>query len=216
MIDSSGVGISNNTNNLSRISNYKVFLPILDETIRYAQGITFPGFNLNPIPAYNHASMRLWVEGDNLEMDPITISLIVDENYALVKQILKIFENVVHPTNGTKGLDYDFNCGIEITNNTGNPLFAIEFYRCALQSVAPINLLSNSEDDIIVIDLTFNPSYYEITDYLNPDKLKEKIIKSWKVLKVWQFKQILRKHKKNKYTKLKEKNDLSRIYSKHL
>lgn len=169
--------ITNNTNNLARVSNYKIFLPILSENIQYAQGVSLPGFALNPVPAYNKSSLALKLEGDSLTLDPISISLILDENYNLYKRLLKIFEGITHPSSGIKNPDFNFNCGIEITNNTGLKVFAIEFYQCALQSIAPINLLSNTDDDIITLDLTIEASYYEIVEEIDKEKL-QKILKS--------------------------------------
>lgn len=169
--------ITNNTNNLARVSNYKIFLPILNENIQYAQGVSLPGFALNPVQAFNKSSVSLKLEGDSLVLDPISISLILDENLNLYKRILKIFESVTHPNSGVKNPDFNFNFGIEITNNTGLKVFAIEFYQCALQSIAPINLLSNTDDDIITLDLTIEASYYEIVEEIDKDKLL-KILKS--------------------------------------
>ena len=170
--------MTTNINNLARTSNYKVFLPLLSDTILYAQGVSLPGFNLSPIPTYSQSGVPLKLEGDSLEMDPISVSLIVDENYTLPLEIYKKFKDISHPSNGTKGSDFNFTCGIEITDNTGNPLFCIEFYQCALQSVSPLNLLSNTDDDILTLDLTFEASYYEITNYLDSDKLLNKIVES--------------------------------------
>lgn len=167
--------MTSNINNLSRISNYKVFLPVLGDTIMYAQGITLPGFSLNPITAYNKGGMPLKLEGDSLVLDPITISLIVDENFELPLKIYDVFKDVNHPTNATKGSDFHFNCGVEITNNTGKRLFNIDFYLCSLQSIGPITLLSNTDDDIISIDLTFEASYYELSNSIDTKKLKEVI-----------------------------------------
>ena len=166
-----------NINNLSRISNYKVFLPILNDAIMYAQGVTLPGFSINPVTAYNHGGMPLKLEGDTLVLDPITITLIIDEEFKTALRIYEVFKDICHPTNATKGLDFHFNCGIEITDNTGHRVFGMDFFLCSMQGVGPITLLSNSDDDIITVDLTFEASYYEMSNQLDIEKLKQ-IIKS--------------------------------------
>ena len=166
-----------NINNLSRITNYKVFLPILGDSVLYAQGITLPGFSLNPITAYNQGGMPLKLEGDSLVLDPITITLIIDEKFETALAIYDIFKDICHPTNATKGTDFHFNCGVEITNNTGHRLFGMDFMLCSMQSIGPITLISNTDDDIITIDLTFEASYYELSTSLDTSKLSQ-IIKS--------------------------------------
>lgn len=170
------VGNLTNPNNLTRTSNFKVFLPLLDSEIMYAQGVTLPGFSLNPVPAYN-SGLALKAEGDFAQIDPITISLVVDENYALVKRIYSTFKDLVHPDNGTFAPNTNFECAIEITNNSGIAVFAMELHQCAMQSISPITLLANSEDDIIVVDLTIEPSYYSLIDKLSDSALVQQIIK---------------------------------------
>lgn len=165
-----------NPNNLSRTSNYRVFLPVLDSEIQYVQAITLPGLSTNPVPASNKG-LALKLEGDGYIVDPITITLIVDEDFKLPKRIYNTFKDVVHPNNGTFAPNLNFECAIEITNNSGIPIFAMELHHCALQNVSPITLLSNTEDDIITVDLTIEPSYYELIDKLEDSALLQKIIK---------------------------------------
>lgn len=165
-----------NPNNLTRTSNFKVFLPLLDSEIMYAQGVTLPGLNMNPVPAYNNG-LPFKAESDTYTIDPITISLVVDENYALVKRIYSTFKDLVHPDNGTFAPNTNFECAIEITNNSGIAVFAMELHQCAMQSISPITLLANSEDDIIVVDLTIEPSYYSLIDKLSDSELYNRLIK---------------------------------------
>lgn len=167
--------MTRNPNNLSRTSNYRVFLPFLDDEIMYAQGVTLPGLSINPVPASNRG-LALKLEGDGYILDPSTISLIVDEDYNLIKKIYNTFKDVVHPDNGTYAPDLNFECAIEVTNNSGIPVFAIELHQCALQNISPITLLANSEDDIIVVDLSIEPSYYTLIDKLENSELLRKIV----------------------------------------
>lgn len=164
-----------NINNSTRTSNYRVLLPILGSEIQYAQGVQLPGLNINPVPGYN-GGLPLKLEGDTYTIDPVTISLIVDENYSLMKKIYNIFKNVVHSNSGAINPNYNFESIIEVTNNDGIPVFAMELCQCALQSIAPITLISNSQDDIIVVDLTIEPSYYNLIDKLEDSTIYNKII----------------------------------------
>lgn len=164
-----------NPNNLARTSNYRVFLPALFDEIQYVQGITLPGLSINPVPASNRG-LALKLEGDGYIVDPITITLIVDEDFNLAKRIYKTFKQVVHPDDGTYRPDLNFECAIEVTNNSGLPIFAMELHHCALQNITPITLLSNTEDDIITVDLTIEPSYYELIDKLENSELLKKIV----------------------------------------
>ena len=152
-------------------------MPILGEEIIYAQGVTLPGLSINPIRGYNQG-LILKMEGDTYELEPSTISLIVDENFRLIKKIYSIFKDAIHPNNSTIAPDFHFECIIEVTDNTGHPIYAMELHRCALQNISPITLLSNSEDDIITVDFTIEPSYYEIIDKLEDSELVKKIVKS--------------------------------------
>lgn len=164
-----------NINNLSRTSNFKVFLPILSEEVMYCQGIQLPGISINPVMGYNQG-LQLKLEGDTYTLDPITIDLILDENFILLKKIYSIFKDVVHPNNGTHGPNFNFECAVEVTDNSGIPVLAMELHNCALQNITPVTLLANSEDDIISCSLSIEPSYYEIIDRLSDSEIMKRIV----------------------------------------
>lgn len=166
-----------NVNNLSHVSNYKVFLPLLDKEVLYAQAIQLPGISMQAIDGFARG-LHLKVAGDSYNMDPVTITLIADENFELIKRIYGIFKDVVHPNNSTIAPDFNFECAIEVTNNSGIPVFAIELHRCALQSVGALQLSSNTDDEILNIDLTFDVSYYEVIDRLESAESYQHIINS--------------------------------------
>ena len=165
-----------NPNNLTRTSNFKCFMPALGDSIMYCQGVQIPGISINPIESFNNG-LRLKLEGDSYILDPVTIDFIIDENYSIVKQIFSIFQDVVHPENGTIGSNLNFECAIEVTNNTGIPVFSMELHHCALQNVGPITLLANGDDDIIVLSLSIEPSYYELCDSIEDSSIYRKIVK---------------------------------------
>ena len=167
----------NNINNLSHVSNYKVFLPVLSSEVMYVQGIQLPGISMTPMDGYNRG-LNLRISSDSYELDPVTITLIADENFDLIKRIYSIFKDAVHPNNSTFGPDFHFECAIEVTNNSGIPVFGLELHRCVLQNIGSAQLSSNQEDEIINLDLTIVPSYYEVIDKLEDAAIYDKIIKS--------------------------------------
>lgn len=164
-----------NPNNLTRTSNFRVFLPILQNEIIYCQGVTLPGLTLTPTQGYNRG-LKLNLEGDDYTLDPVTLTLIVDEDYKLPKRIYNLFKDIVHPNNGAIAPNFNFECSIDITNNSGITVFGLELHTCALQNITPITLLSNTEDDIITIDLSIEPSYYEIIESIEDGELYKRII----------------------------------------
>lgn len=169
-----------NSNSYLQSSNFKIFLPFIGDDFVYAQNISLPGFNLNP-PQANTSGKTLYVGGDHIDYDPITVGFLCGEDFNLYKKLVKFISTRIHQNSGILEPLYEFTCGIEITDNKGNPLICFMFYGCKINSLGGLQFISNAQDIELNFDLTFYFDDWEMIDYFddtNLAKIKQMIIKS--------------------------------------
>ena len=160
-------------NNFFQSSNFKVFLPFIQDEQFSVQSIELPGFSFTLPEVFAQSSKRALLGGDSITFDPVTIEFIIDEDLHTYKKIIKWFLKSVNPNNGRID-NQDFTCGIELTDNAGHSLLCLQMYGCRFETVSSVNLTSNSEDQELVLSVTMRFDDLELVDYLDPNKFKLK------------------------------------------
>ena len=171
--------ISNFTSNsISQTSNYKIFIPFLKDQIQYALNIQMPSFSLNNPQITSRSGKVNLTGGDSISYGDITVTLSVGEDLEIYKLLLKHITNCVHPTSGILNDTWEFESGVEITDNSGHPVMAFEFHGCHITSISELTLDNHSDDDEQTIDFSFTFDYFEVVDYLGLNRFNNAIIKS--------------------------------------
>ena len=165
------------SNSISQTSNYKVFLPFLGEDIQYALRVQMPDFTLTPIEVYPGSGKMGYTGGDSIQYGEMSVTFSVGEDLGIYKKILNYFHRCVHDNSGVIDDDWDFEAGVEITNNSGYPVMAIEFHRCKLVNLSDLTLDNTQEDAEQEITLSFKFSYYTPVDKLDLNSLKNGVSK---------------------------------------
>lgn len=154
--------MSQNPNNLQTTSNYQVGISFLGDDILYAQNISIPGFNFNPIEQGGRSGTRVLFMSDTFAFDSITLDLFVDEKLELYKKLLKYVKDRINLDKDTFA-NKEFDCWVEIFNPMGISLLKIEYFGCFLDSIGALDL-SSSEDTETTISLSIRITSYEVQD----------------------------------------------------
>ena len=160
-------------NNFTQTSNFKVFLPFIQDEQFNVQSVELPGISFTLPEVFAQSGKRALLTGDSINFDPVTIEFLLDEKLITYKKILKWFLESINPNSGVID-NKDFMCGIEMTDNAGHSLICLQLFGCKFESIGSVNLTSNSEDNEITLSVTMRFDDLEFVDYLDPNKFKIK------------------------------------------
>lgn len=142
-------------NNFAQNSNYSIGISFLgDENVFYAQSVTLPGFNFTSQELAGSGGSKVLLGGDSITYDACSVNIILDEKLNVYKEIIKYIIKLIDPVSGKFSND-EFNVWITLKDNLGADLITIEYYGCRLESVAGLDYSSVSEDEEILLPLTF-------------------------------------------------------------
>lgn len=146
-----------NTNNLAQPTNFMCGSGSLEFTEKYCTSLTIPGMTMNHPFLTSGLGGALNLQGDNVMLNSISLSLIIDENFNIYFEFMNKINAGVNMENGTFN-DIVFDFFIEINNSKGNPIFKINLIDARVQSIGDIILdtTDTNTEMLLPIELVFN------------------------------------------------------------
>ena len=149
-----------NTNNFAQDTNYTCGSAALDLTSLYCSRVNIPGVSLSHIELINGAGTGLYSTGDNYTYEPLSVDVLIDEDFEVFFELLKKFRINVNNNNGTFA-DIEFDFFINVSNSKGKHLFKATMVNARLNSMGSVVLDSTSENTELVLPLSFDFDYVE-------------------------------------------------------
>lgn len=148
-----------------RNNNFTFTFDKLKDLAYTTHDIQIPGMTLGEaiVP---YGSLDIYVPGDKLVFDPITITFNVDENLENYIGIYNWMMELGHPDrskapNRPDDRDAVSDAIITILNNQKNPIYNINLVDCFPTSLAELPMNLQAADDVIC-SLTIRYSYFEL------------------------------------------------------
>jgi hypothetical protein len=131
-----------------------------DETSYAVQECNLPGLNFSHIQISKNAVFGN-EQGDTISYNDLNISLIIDENLVVWKDIITSMQNMRNPvtTEGEEYMKYGY---LIIQDDNTNQIIKLEFIDMFIESIDDMTFNTNSEDEIITCTVTIKYDYYVV------------------------------------------------------
>jgi hypothetical protein len=126
----------------------------------YLTFCNIPGINFNHPDAGGSGSAKLNLQGDTLTYNPLSIEVLLDEDFIIYHEFMEKIEQSISVDNASFApIEFDF--WIQINNNNGHKLFKMEFYNCRIENIADIILDSTDETTEYTLPIDIRYDYYK-------------------------------------------------------
>ena len=143
-----------NTRNYSQKTNYQCGSSNMHLLPFYATEVNLPGVSTNIQETSGRAGAAINYSPANMIYNPLSITVLLDEDYKVWQDILK--EVHIDVTTGTFKNEY-FDFWVEVFNDMGKSVMKTEFHSCTIESISDLALGSN--DDITEQTFTLDIKY---------------------------------------------------------
>ena len=145
--------------NAATSSNYKLVIPDYEEVDFFVQRTMLPGFRQNAVVG-NYINNPLRVPGDTVEYDPLSMDIIVSEDY---KNIIALMDWMIanKDKNGQWSRCKDIKLHMMTRNKTSG--LVATFYNAFPTEVGAMNMDSTlNDEDVLISSILFEYSHYRI------------------------------------------------------
>lgn len=149
-----------NYNNLAQNTNFLAGSSKLQLTPFYLQSVNIPGVSISHPEIGGRSSHKMKLTGDTVQYNPLSIELIIDEDFLIFHEFMDIVNQNISSETGTFG-DLSFDFWVEVTNSKGNKLFKVEFDNCRIESIADV-FLNTQDIDSQILSVSFLYDKYRI------------------------------------------------------
>lgn len=155
-----------NKRNYAQSSNYMCGTDALDILPFYVQTLNIPGVTFGLPEVGGRTGVMMNLASDTVQYSPLSLELILDEDYQVFKDIQKIVSNSIDVETGTfNDIYYDF--WTAVTDDMGKVVMKVEYYNCRIESVGDLSLDATNEVTELTLSLELKYDYYKISDNLN-------------------------------------------------
>jgi len=129
-----------------------------EETTYAIQECPLPGLSFSHIQI-GARSVLGNVQGDTLNFNDLTISLIIDEELKVWKEIVQKMLKMRNPENslGEQIQKYSY---LEIHDDNSKEVLKLEFIDCTIESIDDLMYNTTSQDEVITCSVTIKYDYY--------------------------------------------------------
>jgi hypothetical protein len=131
-----------------------------DETSYAVQECNLPGLSFSHIQI-SKRSVFGNEQGDTISYNDLNISLIIDEDLVVWKDIITSMQNMRNPVT-TEGEEYMKYGHLIIQDDNTNQIIKLEFIDMIIESIDDMTFNTNSEDEIITCTVTIKYDYYVV------------------------------------------------------
>jgi hypothetical protein len=131
-----------------------------DETSYAVQECNLPGLSFSHIQISKRSAFAN-EQGDTISYNDLNISLIIDEDLVVWKDIITSMQNMRNPvtTEGEEYMKYGY---LIIQDDNTNQIIKLEFIDMIIESIDDMTFNTNSEDEIITCTVTIKYDYYVV------------------------------------------------------
>jgi len=152
----------NNIRNFQRDTQIEFGTRLFDEVITYnVQNVLLPGIDMDDAEAHTRGIKAL-IQGDSVEFQELSLTIIVDEEMKVWKDLMKkMFEHIEIPDNTFTLNPAD--SWITIRNSKGEDVMTVTFYESHITTIGSLSYDSTGEDDELIMDISIRYDYFLIT-----------------------------------------------------
>ena len=149
-----------NTRNFQRDTQIEFGTSIFGEDVTYnIQNVIIPGIDMDSAETFNRGAKAL-IQGDAIEYQELNLTIIVDEEMKVWKELMGfLFENV-----NTQEATFNLNPGdswITIRNSKGADILTIEFSASHITNIGSLSYDASGEDDELIMDISLRYDYFK-------------------------------------------------------
>ena len=147
--------------NLFKSCNFRITLNTEKQIELMVQEVNLPGYSIGQLEN-RWQSMVDKRPGDSMEFNDLTLTILVDEQLEIYKEIYKSLVYSHNPVTNTLQITKQiFDGYLFLLTNKNNLQHMIHFYDCWIKSLDDIQLShSTSEDEQLVLTMTIAYNYY--------------------------------------------------------
>lgn len=131
-----------------------------EETSYAIQECNLPGMNFSHIQVASSAVFGN-LEGDTITYNDLILSLIIDEDLVVWKEIIEKMQRMRNPLT-SEGELYEKKGFLEIHDDNSNLIVKLEFTGMMIEVIDDLNYNTIEEDEIITCTVTIRYDYYTI------------------------------------------------------
>lgn len=124
--------------NYSQKTNFEAGCTKLPGLRFYLQSLQLPGVSFSHYQSYGQGMLSN-VTGDSPKHEELSIEVLIDEDYEIYFEFMKVIQENVHFTSGSFA-DVMFDFWVTVYNNKGHILFTEFFRNCRITNVSSIQL----------------------------------------------------------------------------
>ena len=153
--------MASNLRNFSHNSNFIFSTNLFGEETTYKlQTINLPGVNFSHTQVSKSAVFGN-TQGDTVTYNPLSLSFIVDENLEIYKEFITLVQKMRNPDNTTSEQIEKYGY-LEIQDDNTNTILKVELKNIMLESIADLQYSTNTEDEIITLDVSLVYDYFTL------------------------------------------------------
>lgn len=157
--------------NLTHNANYYFVMGALNNNVKqiefHVQSFSGIGLLLNEIEM-PYMSLQMKRPGDRLTWNPLTLEVIIDQNYEVLQELYN-YLTTLHDPDANILDTADFNSELILTNNKNNPHKVIQFQNSWISSYSDIQLSVNQTEAVpFLLTVEVQYDWYRI---LNSDEV---------------------------------------------
>ena len=151
-----------NLRNFAHSSNFYFQTNLFDrdESIYAVQECNLPGLNFSHIITSKRSALGN-IQGDTITFNDLNLSLIIDENLEVWKEIISKMLIMRNPDT-TEGENYERYGYLIIQDDNTNEILKLEFVNMMIETIDDLSFNTNSEDEIITCSIVLKYDYYNL------------------------------------------------------
>lgn len=152
-----------NRRNYAQKSNFMCGTDALDLLPFYVQTLNIPGMSFSLPEIGGRYGTKLNMSSDSVTFGSLSLEVIVDEDYQIFKDIVKIITDHLNVESGTFA-DFSFDFWTSITDDMGKVIMKVEYFNCRIESLGDVSLDAMDETTESTFSMELKFDYYKIVD----------------------------------------------------
>ncbi len=152
-----------NLRNFSKDTQIQFGTKLFGDEVSYnVQMVVLPGLDTANIET-RASGVQGWIQGDSIDFQDLTLSVIVDEDINTWKSVMKqMLTHVNVKTGRFERLEAD--SWVQVMNSSGEVVLKLKFINSSIINIGTLTYDSTGEDAIMTFDLVMQFDWFEIVD----------------------------------------------------
>lgn len=152
-----------NLRNFSKDTQIQFGTKLFGDEVSYnVQMVVLPGLDTANIET-RASGVQGWIQGDSIDFQDLTLSVIVDEDINTWKSVMKqMLTHVNVKTGRFERLEAD--SWVQVMNSSGEVVLKLKFINSSIINIGTLTYDSTGEDAIMTFDIVMQFDWFEIVD----------------------------------------------------